>query len=161
MLKNSKIKALTYDTGGTILDWHSGFKKGFENIKTKYELDFSTADYANLMRKFSLNFVTKQDQRSLINFDEAHKLAVEKLILEKSLEITNADKFFLYNLIPTKLKAWPDFLNAFNLIKNKYYCVSFTLLSNRLVYINSKNNSFISKIFSPHLQTTTFAYTNF
>ncbi len=23
------IKALTFDTGGTILDWHSGFKEAF------------------------------------------------------------------------------------------------------------------------------------
>ena len=24
------IKALTFDTGGTILDWHTGFKNAFE-----------------------------------------------------------------------------------------------------------------------------------
>lgn len=27
-----KVKALTFDTGGTILDWHSGFKTGLEAL---------------------------------------------------------------------------------------------------------------------------------
>ena len=30
MSSKDSIKALTFDTGGTILDWHSGFSKGFE-----------------------------------------------------------------------------------------------------------------------------------
>ena len=36
MSEISNIKALTFDTGGTILDWHSGFFKGFEDIRNKY-----------------------------------------------------------------------------------------------------------------------------
>ena len=36
------IKALTFDTGGTILDWHSGFSKGFEELRIKYKLNFSS-----------------------------------------------------------------------------------------------------------------------
>ena len=31
MNKFKNIKALTFDTGGTILDWHSGFSKGLKN----------------------------------------------------------------------------------------------------------------------------------
>ena len=30
MFDPKQIKAFTFDTGGTILDWHSGFSKGFE-----------------------------------------------------------------------------------------------------------------------------------
>ena len=29
---NKQVKALTFDTGGTILDWHTGFRNGFEKI---------------------------------------------------------------------------------------------------------------------------------
>ena len=54
MFNISKIKALTFDTGGTILDWHTGFSKGFEELRIKYKLNFSSADYANLMRRKSL-----------------------------------------------------------------------------------------------------------
>ena len=140
MFNTSTIKALTFDTGGTILDWHTGFSKGFEEIKNKYKLNFSSTDYANLMRRKSLEKVTNQNPLSLINFDLAHKQAVEELIIENNLEISDDDLYNLYYLCPSQLKAWPDFLSPFNDLKKKFFCVSFTLLSNRLVYKNSKAN---------------------
>ena len=30
-----KIKAITFDTGGTILDWHTGFLNAFKKIGKK------------------------------------------------------------------------------------------------------------------------------
>ena len=141
MLNVVNIKALTFDTGGTILDWHSGFKKGFETIRKKYNFNFSISEYSNLMREKSLKIVTSQAEDSLINFDKAHQKAVDELVLEKKLDITEEDKYFLHYLSPAKLRAWPDFLEPFQTIKNNYCCVSFTLLSNRLVYMNSKANN--------------------
>jgi len=141
MKNNFNVKALTFDTGGTILDWHSGFKAGFEKIKTKYKLSYLSSELANIMRKKSLNKVTSQNNSNLINFDLAHKFSVEEILSEKNIDITEEDKIFLYHTSPAKLKTWPDFLEPFNLLKKKYYCVSFTLLSNRLVYINSKANN--------------------
>ena len=32
MFDSRQIKAFTFDTGGTVLDWHTGFKKGFEKL---------------------------------------------------------------------------------------------------------------------------------
>tara|TARA_B100000700_G_C15002877_1_gene837158 strand:- start:870 stop:1574 length:705 start_codon:yes stop_codon:yes gene_type:complete len=141
MKNDLNIKALTFDTGGTILDWHSGFKEGFKKIRDKNNLNFSTPEYANLMRKKSLEKVTNQNNNNLINFDKAHQIAVEEIIIEKKLNVTEEEKYFLYYITPTKLKVWPDFLNPFQLLKKKYFCVSFTLLSNRLVYTNSKANN--------------------
>lgn len=140
MFNTSKIKAITFDTGGTILDWHSGFKKGFEEIKIKYNLNFSSSEFANLMREKSLKIVTNQKKDALINFDTAHYNAIDELIKERYISISEMDKRFLSYKTPSELKVWPDFLNPFNSIKKKFYCVSFTLLSNRLVYKNSKSN---------------------
>ena len=140
MLNIATIKALTFDTGGTILDWHSGFSKGFEELRIKYKLNFSATEFANLMRKKSLEKVTTQNQNSLINFDIAHQQAVEEIVKENKLEISNEEFFNLYYITPSNLRAWPDFLEPFNEIKKKFFCISFSLLSNRLVYINSKSN---------------------
>ena len=140
MFNKSIIKALTFDTGGTILDWHTGFSKCFEEIKNNYKLNFSSTDYANLMRRKSLEKVTNQNSKSLINFDVAHKQAVEEIIKENKLEISDDDLYNLYYLCPSQLKIWPDFLSPFNDLKKNFFCVSFTLLSNRLVYKNSKSN---------------------
>ena len=32
------VKALTFDTGGTILDWHTGFRSALEKLGKKYGL---------------------------------------------------------------------------------------------------------------------------
>ena len=141
MKKFKNIKALTFDTGGTVLDWHYGFKKGFEKIKKDYNLNFLPFELANLMREISLKEITTQSSNKLINFDEAHQIAVEKILIEKNIKISNEDKNFIHHVVPTKLKVWPDFLEAFNQIKLNFPCISFTLLSNRLVYINSKANN--------------------
>ena len=81
---SKKVKALTFDTGGTILDWHTGFRNGFEKIKIKYNFSYNSADLANLMRRKSLEIVTNQKDR-LVNFDYAHKIAVEEINKQFSL----------------------------------------------------------------------------
>ena len=136
----SKIKALTFDTGGTILDWYSGFKSGFEYIANKNNLSLNINNLSKEFRKKSLSTITQQDQNNLINFDEAHKKAIEEICKEQSIILEQSDKNYLYYEAPAKLNVWPDFLEPFKLLKEKFLCVSFTLLSNRLVFLNSKNN---------------------
>ena len=138
---NKKIKALTFDTGGTILDWHSGFKKGFEDLKKKYNLDYNSEEMANLMRKKSLFTVTNQNKLNLVNFDQAHKIAVHEIIKDYELSFNEDEIFFLHNTIPSQLKTWNDFNGPFETLKENYICVSFTLLSNRLVFSNSRFNN--------------------
>ncbi len=140
MLANNNIKALTFDTGGTILDWHSGFNKGFEKLRLDNNFDYVSEEMANLFRRTSLNIVTNQKEDNLINFDDAHKLALEDINNNFNLNLSSKDLVFLYRKTPAMLRVWPDFLNAFNKLKRKFLCVSFTLLSNRLVYENSKSN---------------------
>ena len=139
-MKKNKIKAFTFDTGGTVLDWHTGFKKGFESIIKKYDIKKDSVDLANKFRKLSLEKVTNQNQNDLINFDEAHKEAIKEIFTDFSITISNEDLTFLSYEVPSKLEAWPDFLRPFNTLREKYLCVSFTLLSNRLVFLNSKRN---------------------
>ena len=62
MLANNNIKALTFDTGGTILDWHSGFNKGFEKLRLDNNFDYVSEEMANLFRRTSLNIVTNQKE---------------------------------------------------------------------------------------------------
>ena len=37
-MKLSGIKALTFDTGGTLLDWHTGFRNAFSGCSQSREL---------------------------------------------------------------------------------------------------------------------------
>ena len=136
----NNIKALTFDIGGTILDWYSGFKKGFELIEKKNNFSLNSNELTKEFRKKSLSTITQQGSSNLINFDQAHKQAIEQICQEQSIKIDQTDINHLYYEAPAKLKIWDDFLEPFNLLKKRFLCVSFTLLSNRLVFLNSKNN---------------------
>ena len=50
----SDIKALTFDTGGTILDWHSGFRDALAAAGKNHGLERDWPAIANELRKRSL-----------------------------------------------------------------------------------------------------------
>ena len=48
------IKALTFDTGGTILDWHTGFKTALQGLGEPHNVSRDWAALANELRRRSL-----------------------------------------------------------------------------------------------------------
>ena len=140
MFDPKQIKAFTFDTGGTVLDWHTGFKKGFEKLDFYEKSGFKSDEMANLLRKKSLEIITSQGDKELVNFDTAHKMALEQILNEKKIRLDEEDIKFLSYEVPANLKVWKDFLIPFEELRKKVICVSFTLLSNRLVFLNSKVN---------------------
>ncbi len=141
MFTPKKIKAFTFDTGGTVLDWHTGFKKGFEKLDFYEKNGIKSDEMANLFRKKSLEIITNQGDKELVNFDTAHRMALEQILNEKKIKLDQEDINFLSYEVPTNLKVWEDFLIPFEELRKKVLCVSFTLLSNRLVFLNSKVNN--------------------
>ena len=141
MFNPKQIKAFTFDTGGTVLDWHTGFKKGFAKLNFYEKNGFKSDVMANLFRKKSLEIITSQGDRELVNFDTAHRMALEHILNEKKIKLDQEDIKFLSYEVPTNLKVWEDFLIPFEELRKKVLCVSFTLLSNRLVFLNSKVNN--------------------
>ena len=85
MLNINSIKAFTFDTGGTVLDWHTGFKAGFEKLNFCDKDDISSDVMANLFRKKSLEIITSQGDEELVNFDTAHRMALEQIFYEKKI----------------------------------------------------------------------------
>tara|TARA_B100000674_G_scaffold172689_1_gene139415 strand:+ start:574 stop:1272 length:699 start_codon:yes stop_codon:yes gene_type:complete len=140
-MKNKlNLKALTFDTGGTILDWHKGFKKAFEEVKKNNLYNYKCSELANEFRRISLEKITKQDGRELINFDQAHWYAIDELSKSRNIAFTDKEKQHISMHAPSNLKVWDDFKEPYEVLRQKYFCISFTLLSNRLVYLNSKKN---------------------
>ena len=93
-----------------------------------------------IFRKKSLEIITSQGDKELVNFDTAHRMALEQILNEKKIKLDKEDIKFLSYEVPANLKVWKDFLIPFEELRKKVLCVSFTLLSNRLVFLNSKVN---------------------
>ena len=82
------IRALTFDTGGTILDWHSGFKSAFQKAGEKNNYSKSWGLLANELRRRSLKAMLNLGDKEppQYNFDGAHEFVLREIIKENNLE---------------------------------------------------------------------------
>ena len=138
------IKALTFDTGGTILDWHTGFKTAFEIIGKKYNVRFDWGELTNEFRRRTLAAMLNHGQSTPAtkNFDDVHAEILSELILENKLtQFTETDKRFIAWDTLHSLDCWEDFPTALSTLKQNYICASFTLLSYRAIIDTARKNA--------------------
>ena len=138
------IKALTFDTGGTILDWHKGFSTILEKIGQGYSLKRDWPDIANQLRKRSLEKIIDlgEFETPTINFDDAHALVLDDLCRENGLEnFSSEERRKIAWEAPHNFETWDDFPQTLPRLKQKYLCCSFTILSFRIIMDTARKNS--------------------
>ena len=109
-----------------------GVQKGFEKLDFYEKNGLKVMRWPTFLEK-NPEIITNQGDKGLVNFDTAHKMALEQILIEK-IKLDQEDIKFLSYEVPTNLKVWKDFLIPFEELRKKFLCVSFTLLSNRLVF---------------------------
>jgi 2-haloacid dehalogenase len=139
MEPQAPIRALTFDTGGTILDWYEGVKGTFERVGSRRgvvaDWDTITRDYRRRSIETMLGSIGPR-----FNIDDVHRHVLSQLIDEFGLDLfTDGDRDELC-LSWHELDAWPDFPKALSRMREKYTVVSFTILSTALVLDVSKRN---------------------
>lgn len=139
----SDIRALTFDTGGTILDWHSGFSNALAATGAKHGLDRDWHNLTNDMRRKGLGKMLNlgKDAPPTQNFDGAHQIALEEVIAEQGLEaFTHEDRHAIAFEAAHNFKCWPDFPPVLPKLRAKYICASFTILSFRFNMDTARGN---------------------
>ena len=138
------IKALTFDTGGTILDWHTGFKNAFEKAGKEHNIDKDWSSITNALRRKSLKYVLNLGEHTKpeYNFDDGHRLGLEQVISEFNLSAFTEQNIqdISYNA-PHNFIVWDDFPDALPKLKKKFLCISFTLLSFKLIIDTARKNN--------------------
>ena len=137
------IKALTFDTGGTILDWHTGFKTGLEELGVTHGVNADWAVLANEIRKGSLGRMLNLGKEELppYNFDSAHRAAVDEVLDTNGLNAATEDeRHALAYDRPHNFICWPDFSDTLPRLRAKYICASFTILSFRIIIDTARRN---------------------
>ena len=133
------VKALTFDTGGTILDWHRGISSAFAAAGTAHGLKADWAAVTNEYRRRSLKGIVNA-QHPAYNFDDVHRSTLDEIIAEFRLDaLTPADRDAIWRTWHA-LDAWPDFAAAAARLRRRYVVASFTLLTTSLVVDVSKKN---------------------
>jgi len=137
------IRALTFDTGGTVLDWHTGFSSALSATGAKHGLERNWHDIANDLRRKGLGKMLNlgKDAPPSHNFDGAHRMALNELIAEHELDAFSEEErhAIAYNT-PHRFNCWPDFPPVLPKLREKYICASFTILSFRIIMDTARHN---------------------
>jgi len=87
------IKALTFDTGGTILDWHTGVSRALSAAGERRGLERDWPMIANNYRARSLKAMvnTGADAPATFNIDDVHRRVLDEMIVKHDLGAFTAD----------------------------------------------------------------------
>ena len=136
------IKALTFDTGGTVLDWHGGLSRAMAEVAGRRGLKADWAAAANEYRRRSLGTIVNQ-LGPRFNFDDVHRDQLDRVVADFGLgALTKEERDEIWRAW-FGLDAWPDFVPGLDRLRAKFPCVSFTLLTPRLVIDVSRRNGII------------------
>lgn len=137
------IRALTFDTGGTILDWHTGFARALAALAAARGVSGDWAAAANDLRRKSLALVVNQGatEPPARTFDDAHRLALDEVLAERGLDgATAQERRAIWHDAAHDFACWPDFPPVLPRLRERYVCVSFTLLSVRIAIDTARRN---------------------
>ncbi|UYV38449.1 HAD-IA family hydrolase [Rhodobacteraceae bacterium D3-12] len=137
------IKALTFDTGGTLLDWHSGFRDAFGAAGARHGVTRDWPQLANELRHRALGAMINLGENGppAYNFDQAHRFTLDTLLTEHDLDMFDeADRHAIAWDAPHAFKCWPDCAEGLSAIRQRYIVASFTILSYRLIIDTARAN---------------------
>ncbi|MFO1220245.1 MAG: haloacid dehalogenase type II [Burkholderiaceae bacterium] len=134
-----KIKALTFDTGGTILDWHDGLVRALGRAAARHGIDRDWHDVANQWRRSAMKAIVGQ-VRPEFNMDDVHRRTLDTTFEANGLGMLDAAERETIWRTWHELDAWPDFAPALAALRDKLPVVSFTMLPTSLVVDVSRRN---------------------
>jgi 2-haloacid dehalogenase len=138
-LETSGIKALTFDTGGTILDWHRGIQTALAAAGTRHGIAADWPAVTNEYRRRALKGMTRQ-VRPVFNIDDVHRCVLDELAVELGWTAFTEDDRAAIQQAWHALDAWPDFPAALARLRRRHVVASFTILSTSLIVDVSKRN---------------------
>ena len=110
----SKIKALTFDVGGTVFDWRGAIQKEVTRLAAEQEADVDVTQFATNWRRwmFATLARVRSGELSWRNADQIHRSVLDD-VLEKhsALNLSKSERDEL-NEVWHRLSAWPDAAEA-------------------------------------------------
>ena len=101
------IKALAFDTGGTVLDWHSGIRAVLAETGTRHGIERDWTAITNAYRRRALRRMTNQKAPGF-NIDDVHRDVLDALVTEHELAMfVDAERETIARHWHS-LDAWPD-----------------------------------------------------
>jgi len=134
------VKVLAFDTGGTILDWHSGISAALAECGARRGVAHDWPAFTNEYRRRALRRMVNSVDPPF-NIDDVHRDLLDELLAEAKITAFNTNDRAAIAARWHTLDAWPDFVPALARLRQCYVCVSFTILSLALVIAVSRKNA--------------------
>lgn len=137
-----QIKALTFDTGGTILDWHSGVCSAFQKVGEHHGMSLDWHALTNDYRRLAMKGIVGQVQPAF-NMDDVHRTALDEVLAKYGLlRFSEEERHAIFHAWHA-LAAWPDFPSALARLRQTRPAISFTMLPLSLVLDVSRKNGLV------------------
>ena len=134
-----QIKAVAFDTGGTVLDWHGGLVAAIARAGATRGCSADWHEVVNEWRRRTMKGIVGQ-RNPAFNMDDVHRRVLDEVIALFGLEaLTLHDRDTVWRAWHT-LDAWPDFAPAQRLLRESCSVASFTMLPTALVVDVSRKN---------------------
>jgi 2-haloacid dehalogenase len=134
-----EIKALAFDTGGTVLDWHTGIRAALAETGGRHRVERDWSSITNAYRRRALQRMTNQKNPGF-NIDDVHRRLLDELVLEHGLDMFSETERSAIARRWHSLDAWPDFPPALQRLRGRHIAVSFTILSVSLIIDTARRN---------------------
>jgi 2-haloacid dehalogenase len=134
-----RYSAIAFDTGGTVLDWHSSLVDELAQIGRWQDSAFDRHEFVNDWRRRTMKGIVGQ-VRPAFNMDDVHLSALDEAIKAFGLPSLAADERLHLWRGWHRLRAWPDFAPALAALRERVPVVSFTMLPTALVVDVSRRN---------------------
>jgi 2-haloacid dehalogenase len=136
------IRALAFDTGGTVLDWHAGLVNAFKLVGARHGVSADWHSMANDWRRRTMKGIVGQ-VRPHFHMDDVHRRMLDETLAHFGLDAFMADDRHELWRTWHALDAWPDFPAALVGIRAALPVVSFTMLPVSLVVDVSRRNGIV------------------
>jgi 2-haloacid dehalogenase len=134
------IKALAFDTGGTVLDWHGGLVAAMSALGRSHGASLDWHTVVNDWRRRAMKAIAGQT-RPAFNMDDVHRRTLDETLEHFGLQaftLPHRDRLWR---AWHELDAWPDFPVAQAALRRALPVVSFTMLPTALVVDVSRRNA--------------------
>ena len=125
------IKALTFDVGGTVFDWHGTIRDEIERLARDKGIPVDAAGFTNDWRRGMLEMVglVRDGRLPWMNADELHRRALDELLPRSPLSgLTDSERDDLTRAWH-RLRAWPGAAAAVERLRRRYTVVVVSILS--------------------------------
>jgi 2-haloacid dehalogenase len=118
----ASVKALIFDTFGTVVDWRTSVAREIEALATRKGLTVDSAKFADAWRagyRPSMDRVRK-GELPWTNLDKLHRMILERILVDFKIAGLSEFETDALNRAWHRLQPWPDAVSGLTRLKKKF-----------------------------------------